>query len=85
MTNKIIQEQGVAEVLLIDGDNCITEGSRSNVFFIRDNVFYTAPLPHVLAGNQSETGIKYLSGKRADRGGTKSELQGHSHPIRQPL
>ena len=23
--------------------------------------------------------MKYLSGKRADRGGTKSELQGHSH------
>ena len=50
MTNKIIQEQGVAEVLLIDQDNCVTEGSRSNVFFIRDNVFYTAPLPHVLPG-----------------------------------
>ena len=50
MTNKIIQEQGVAEVLLIDQDNCVTEGSRSNVFFIRDNMFYTAPLPHVLPG-----------------------------------
>ena len=50
MTNKIIQEQGVSEVLLIDQDNCVTEGSRSNVFFIRDNVFYTAPLPHVLPG-----------------------------------
>ena len=50
MTNKIIQEQGVSEVLLIDQDNCVTEGSRSNVFFVRDNVFYTAPLPHVLPG-----------------------------------
>ena len=28
----------------------MTEGSRSNVFFVRDNVFYTAPLPHVLPG-----------------------------------
>ena len=50
MTNKIIQEQGVAEVLLIDGDNCIFVGTRLNVFFIRDNVFYTATLPHVLPG-----------------------------------
>ncbi len=50
MTNKIIQEQGVYEVLLIDQDECITEGSRSNVFFIRDNILYTAPLPHVLPG-----------------------------------
>lgn len=50
MTNKLIQEQGVYEVLLIDQNDCITEGSRSNVFFIRDKIIYTAPLPYVLPG-----------------------------------
>ena len=50
MTNKIIGEQGVHEVLLIDEENFITEGSRSNVFFIKDNTLFTAPLPHVLPG-----------------------------------
>lgn len=50
MTNKIIQEQGVHEVLLIDQEGYITEGSRSNVFFIKDNALFTAPLPHVLPG-----------------------------------
>ena len=50
MTNRILQEKGVYEVLLIDEDGCITEGSRSNVFFIRDNTLYTAPLPYVLPG-----------------------------------
>lgn len=50
MTNKIIGEQGVHEVLLIDNENFITEGSRSNVFFIKDNTLFTAPLPHVLPG-----------------------------------
>lgn len=50
MTNKIMQEQGVYEVLLIDKEEYITEGSRSNVFFIKDNTLYTAPLPHVLPG-----------------------------------
>ena len=50
MTNRILQEKDVYEVLLIDKDGCITEGSRSNVFFIRDNMLYTAPLPNVLPG-----------------------------------
>jgi branched-chain amino acid aminotransferase len=50
VTNQLIHEQGVYEVLLIDKDEYITEGSRSNVFFIRENKLYTAPLPHVLPG-----------------------------------
>lgn len=50
MTDRLIREQGIYEVLLIDQENKITEGSRSNVFFIKDNFLYTAPLPHVLPG-----------------------------------
>ena len=49
-TNELIRSHGVYEILLIDQDECITEGSRSNVFFIRDNIFYTTPVPYVLPG-----------------------------------
>lgn len=49
-TNAIIREKNVYEVLLVDNDGCLTEGSRSNTFFIKDNTLYTAPLPYVLPG-----------------------------------
>lgn len=43
-------EDGVFEVLLVDGDNRITEGSRSNVFFIKGGKAFTAPGEAVLKG-----------------------------------
>jgi branched-chain amino acid aminotransferase len=49
-TNQLIHTHNVYEVLLIDKHECITEGSRSNVFFIQENKLYTAPLPRVLPG-----------------------------------
>lgn len=49
-TDLLMKDNHVSEVLLVNRDNCITEGSRSNVFFIRENVLFTAPLPHVLPG-----------------------------------
>lgn len=48
--NKMIEDQKFYEVLLVDQDGKITEGSRSNVFFVRDNRFYTAPASKVLVG-----------------------------------
>jgi len=48
--NQLIAENEWYEVLLIDADGCITEGSRSNVFFIRNGIFYTSPLTKVLGG-----------------------------------
>ena len=62
MTNKIIGEQGVHEVLLIDDENFITEGSRSNVFFIKDNTLFTAPLPHVLPGTSRKRVLTICQG-----------------------
>lgn len=67
-TNRILQEQGVYEVLLVDKDEYVTEGSRSNVFFIKGDTLYTAPLPHVLPGTSrkrvlqicQEDGIKVI-------------------------
>jgi branched-chain amino acid aminotransferase len=45
-----IHERNVYEALLLDEKGNITEGSRSNVFFIRDNTLFTAPGTNVLSG-----------------------------------
>ncbi len=46
--NKI--EQNVYEALLVDKDGFITEGSRSNVFFIKNNRVITPPVECILPG-----------------------------------
>ena len=48
--NQLISDRKLFEVLLVDRDDMITEGSRSNVFFVKGNVFYTAPANMVLVG-----------------------------------
>jgi len=48
--NQMIADQKLYEVLLVNRDDLITEGSRSNVFFVKDNVFYTAPASTILVG-----------------------------------
>jgi branched-chain amino acid aminotransferase len=50
LANQYIKDQGVFEVLLINHKQGITEGSRSNVFFIQENQVYTAPGASVLKG-----------------------------------
>ena len=50
LAERIIRENSWFEVLLVDRDGFITEGSKSNVFFLRDGVFYTAPAEKVLIG-----------------------------------
>jgi len=45
-----ISETGVYEVLLIDSENNIREGSRSNFFAIKNGALYSAPLNKVLKG-----------------------------------
>jgi len=49
-TNIMKLEMEVYETLLVDDDGCITEGSRSNVFFIRQGKVFTPPLHDVLPG-----------------------------------
>lgn len=44
------KEVDVYEVLLVDRDGYITEGSRSNVFFIKSNRLITPPIESVLEG-----------------------------------
>ncbi|MCF8358229.1 MAG: aminotransferase class IV [Prolixibacteraceae bacterium] len=48
--NSMLETPGLYEVLLIDHEGEITEGSRSNVFFVDDNGLVTAPLEKVLKG-----------------------------------
>lgn len=50
LTNRLIRENGVYEVILVDNENYITEGSRSNIFFIRKDTLYTTPAAYVLPG-----------------------------------
>lgn len=49
-TTKAKKELGVFEVLLLDHNKDITEGSMSNVFFIKGNEIHTPPLQSVLPG-----------------------------------
>jgi branched-chain amino acid aminotransferase len=48
--NHYIVENKLFEVLLHDSDNRITEGSRSNIFFIKDQMILTPPGNEVLKG-----------------------------------
>ena len=47
---KFINENKLYEVLMVNKDGYITEGSRTNVYFIKDKYFYTAPIDMVLSG-----------------------------------
>jgi len=48
--NKLIEENDFYEVLLVDHEERITEGSRSNVFFIKGNEIITPLAQQVLLG-----------------------------------
>lgn len=56
--NKIIKERVVFEVLLVDHDDFVTEGSRSNLFFIKDNVVYTSEEAYILGGTVRKRAIE---------------------------
>ena len=48
--NNELLGKGFYETLLVDKNGYITEGSRSNVFFLKDNEIYTPPINKVLPG-----------------------------------
>lgn len=48
--NNVIAEAKVFEVILMDNNGFITEGSRSNVFFIKENTIFTPFSAKVLQG-----------------------------------
>jgi branched-chain amino acid aminotransferase len=47
---KRMKEFGLFEVLLVNNDGGITEGSKSNVFFVKGNKIFTTPGAYVLKG-----------------------------------
>ncbi len=49
-TNQAIRELNVFEVLLVNEDGQITEGGRTNHFYVKDSILYTAPVVSVLPG-----------------------------------
>ena len=49
-TNQALKDLEVFEVLLVNEAGNITEGGRTNHFYVRDAVLYTAPLESVLPG-----------------------------------
>ncbi len=48
--NEILKGSKLFEVVLIDESGYITECSRSNIFFIKNNKVFTSPVEHVLSG-----------------------------------
>jgi len=48
--NTCMQSANAYEALLVNQKGEITEGSRSNMFFVKDNVFYTSPAKDILVG-----------------------------------
>jgi branched-chain amino acid aminotransferase len=48
--NQMIAENNIYEVLLVNEDGLITEGSRSNIFFVQNDQVVTSPENLVLAG-----------------------------------
>jgi len=49
-TNQALKDLGVFEVLLVNENGRITEGGRTNHFYVKDSVLYTAPVSSVLPG-----------------------------------
>jgi len=48
--NNEIKEQDAYEAILVDKNGYITEGSKSNIFMVKDNELLTAPIKSVLPG-----------------------------------
>ena len=57
----MIRESGVYEVLLVNRESKVTEGSRSNLFFIREGVVRTAPDSEVLPGITRQKVLELIS------------------------
>ena len=62
-TDAAIRDQGLYEVILVDRNGQITEGSRSNIFFIKGGQVYTSPLHQVLPGVTRGKILEILHGR----------------------
>lgn len=55
-----IKEFNAYEAILVDHNGNITEGNRSNIFMVKDNTVYTAPLEDVLPGTTRDSVIQVI-------------------------
>jgi branched-chain amino acid aminotransferase len=60
-TDELMRKTGAYEAILVDKNNNITEGSRSNIFMVKKNTVVTAPLEDVLPGITREFIIEACS------------------------
>ncbi len=56
--NELMRIENVFEILLVNDENQILEGSRSNVFFVKDNDVFTTPTENVLSGVTRNAALK---------------------------
>lgn len=56
----IIEKENVFEVLLINSSGLITEGSRSNFFYLINKVIYTSSNEHILSGVTRNNVVKCI-------------------------
>lgn len=65
-TDEKIKASKSYEAILVDRNNYITEGSRSNIFMIKDNCVITAPLEAVLPGITRQVIIEICKNEEID-------------------
>jgi len=66
LSNEKLKEKNAYEAILVDRNDCITEGSRSNIFMVRDSKVITAPLIDVLGGITREIIIEICRNRGID-------------------
>ncbi|MFP4457479.1 MAG: aminotransferase class IV [Clostridia bacterium] len=64
--NKKLKEANAYEALLVDDENRVVEGSRSNIFFIKANTLFTAPSSAVLMGITREKVLEICNDLKID-------------------
>jgi branched-chain amino acid aminotransferase len=64
--NKLINQQNIYEVLLVDSQGNIREGSRSNVFFVKGDKIVTPPTETVLNGITRQKVIEIINSSGLD-------------------
>ena len=66
LANELINKEDVYKVLLVDNNNVVTEGSRSNIFFIKGEKIYTPSLTLVLDGITSSEVVRIILENRIE-------------------
>jgi len=61
--NRLMSDNAYYEALLVNRNGYITEGSRSNVFFLKDGIFFTSPEEEVLPGITRQKVLEILASK----------------------